>query len=272
MLHKKIHLVLSGGAARGIAHLGVMDELTERGYEIVSVAGTSMGALTGGALAAGRHRHLRDALMNLHVTEMIKLLDFTVRYPGLIKGEKIMKWLSPYLPGKDITRLEMPFTAMAADIRHKTEVAFTSGPLPLAVRASKSIPSVFTPVEDGDRVLVDGGVLNNFPLDRVKATDHTSVVGVWVNADVPCDEAIRRQLPQKPVPEPGPKLHMRDVVIESLHMMMRQNTARLIHDNPPDLLIRIPYRLARFYDFHKAHYIYRAGRLYAAKYLEQTRA
>jgi len=267
MLHKKIHLVLSGGAARGIAHLGVIDELLEQGYEIVSVAGTSMGALTGAAFAAGRHRQLRDALFEVHLTEMIKLLDFTVKYPGLIKGEKIMKWLEPYIPSTDIRRLNIPYLAMATDIKEKTEVAFTDGPLPLAVRASIAIPSIFTPVQTHGRVLVDGGVLNNIPLDKVAPSLDTSVIGVWVNADIPCDKEITRQLPQKPVNPAGPKLHMRDVVIESLHMMMRQNTRHIINEHPPTLLMPIPYRLARFYDFHKAHTIYRAGRLYARKYL-----
>ena len=267
---KEIHLVLSGGAARGIAHIGIIEVLEEAGYRIRSVSGTSMGALVGAVYASGQLEAFKRALFKVSLAEIVKLLDFTFKYPGLIKGDKIMHWLAPYLSSRPIEELPLPYLAMATDLAHKTEVVFDHGDLATAVRASISIPSIFVPVYRDDQILVDGGVLNNIPVDKAPRHDGLPVVAVWVNADVPCDDELRRIMHSHLRRQVSDELHMRDVVINSLHLMMRKISTGILRQNPPDLLISVPYRLAPFYDFLKAKPIYEAGRVIARRALNNA--
>lgn len=161
---KTISLVLGSGGARGLAHIGVIRWLEEKGYEIKSIAGCSIGSLIGGAYAAGKLDELEAFMLNITKTEMTSLLDFSWGSGGMFKGDRMIEALIKVIGAVQIEDLKIPFTAVAADVVNEKEVWINSGSLFDAIRASVSLPLFFTPVQRGDAVLVDGGVLNPVPI------------------------------------------------------------------------------------------------------------
>ncbi|MFY8022000.1 MAG: patatin-like phospholipase family protein [Bacteroidia bacterium] len=179
---KQVHLVLGSGGARGMAHIGVIEGLLEEGYEIVDVIGCSMGAVVGGIYAAGYLQAYSDWLRGLTKSTVFGLTDFTFTTQGFIKGEKIFQKIQELTGDQQIEDLSIPFTAIATDMIRRKEVLYQSGNLFTALRASVSIPGVFVPVIDKNRLLVDGGVLNPLPINHVKRNKDAIVVAVNINA------------------------------------------------------------------------------------------
>ncbi|OYN97432.1 patatin-like phospholipase family protein [Enemella evansiae] len=161
----RVALALGSGGARGYAHIGVIAELHERGHEVVSVAGTSMGALVGGLQAAGRLEPFTEWATGLTQRDVWRLLDPALTGPGVIKAERVIARVSQILDGARIEQLPIPFTAVATDLDSRREVWFQRGPLDAAIRASIAIPSFITPVVINGRTLVDGGLVNPVPID-----------------------------------------------------------------------------------------------------------
>lgn len=159
-----MNLILGSGGARGFAHVGVIKELHARGHEVVGISGTSMGALVGGVLAAGALDEFSAYCRKLTTADIVRLTDLTLRAPGLIRLHRVMKELHTFIGDVRIEDLPIPYTAVATDIDQMREVWFRSGPLIAAIRASVAIPAVFTPVRIGQRLLVDGGLLNPLPI------------------------------------------------------------------------------------------------------------
>jgi len=184
-MRKKVALVLSGGGARRIAHIGAIEELLSQGYEIKSISGTSMGSVVGGVYALGMLEEFKQWMISLDRMKVFHLVDFTLSKQGLIKGDKVLNAMKEFIPDTNIEDLSIPYAAVAVDLNKKEEVVFTSGSLYEAIRASISIPTLFTPVESGDALLVDGGVLNNIPVDHVKRSRRDILVVVNVNANTP---------------------------------------------------------------------------------------
>ena len=180
-----VTLVLSGGGARGIAHIGVIEELERRGYEIASVAGTSMGALVGGVYADGALDPFKTWMLSLDKRKVFNLVDFTLSRMGIVKGDKIFNKMRDFIPDTPIEDLKIPYAAVAVDLINNKEVVFREGSLFDAIRASVSIPSVFTPVKTSDGLLIDGGVMNNIPIGHVKRVPGDLLVVVNVNASIP---------------------------------------------------------------------------------------
>jgi len=284
---KPINLVLSGGGARGIAHIGIIEILEEQGFEIKAIAGTSMGALVGGVYAAKAMEPFKEWLINADIKEALKMLDFSLKLPGLIKGEKIMSKIDRMLKVKQIEDLPLPYKAVATDLNHNQEIVFEEGNLIQAIRTSIAIPSVFTPVLTDDKILVDGGLVNNIPIDKLPG-NALPVIAVCANADIPVSpellvimkgnlssekeylktikklkEHIRHflkiphQLHKDEEDLPG----FTEIIDRSLHLMIVNNSNRILQAYPPDLLIQIPRELAGTLDFLKAEKIYKAGRL-----------
>ncbi|HBQ61358.1 MAG TPA: esterase, partial [Balneolaceae bacterium] len=160
MAKKKVHLVLGSGGARGIAHIAVIEELEKAGYEIVEVIGCSMGAVVGGIYAAGHLPEYKEWILGLNRKGVFDLLDFTFAKQGFVKGEKLFAKHIEVTGNENIEDFDIPFTAVATDMRHHKEVHFKKGDLYKALRASVSIPGFFVPVVEDGKVLVDGGVLN----------------------------------------------------------------------------------------------------------------
>jgi NTE family protein len=184
--------VLSSGGPRGWAYIGAIEELVSRGYSITSVAGTSIGSLIGGIYAAGRLDDVKDWLFTLDAWKVFHLMDISLSKNHLVKGDKVIEALKEIVPDVNIEDLNIPYRAVAADLYTGEEVVFDRGPLFEAIRASISIPSLFRPVKYGYRTLVDGGIVNTMPLDRVVRNGNDILVAFDVN-DVDVD-SIRQTL------------------------------------------------------------------------------
>ena len=171
---KDVALVLSSGGPRGWAYIGAIEELTRRGYDITSIAGTSIGSLVGGIYAAGKLEDVKEWLFTLDAWKVFDLMDLSLSMNHLVKGDKVIGALKEIVPDVNIEDLRIPYRAVAADLYTGEEVVFDQGPLFDAIRASISIPSLFRPVKYGYRTLVDGGIVNTMPIDKVvrKENDH----------------------------------------------------------------------------------------------------
>ena len=180
-MSKTVALALASGGPRGFAYIGAIEELQSRGYEITSIAGTSAGALVGGIYAAGGLQAFKEWLFGLDPIKVMSLMDFSLSKNYLVKGEKVMDAIKQRVPEVNIEDLPIPFTAVATDLYTGEEVLFREGPLFEAIRASISIPSMFKPVKWKGRTLVDGGMVNTFPLNRVQRTPGDILVGFNVN-------------------------------------------------------------------------------------------
>ena len=178
---KNVALALASGGPRGFAYIGAIEVLQERGYHITSVAGTSAGSLVGGIFAAGGLEAFKEWLFGLDTMKVMSLMDFSLSRNYLVKGQKVMDAIRERVPEVNIEDLPIPFAAVATDLHTGEEVVFREGPLFEAIRASISIPSMFRPVQWKGRTLVDGGMVNTFPLNRVERTPGDILVGFNVN-------------------------------------------------------------------------------------------
>ncbi|MBQ6286308.1 MAG: patatin-like phospholipase family protein [Bacteroidales bacterium] len=178
---KKVALALSSGGPRGFAYIGAIEELLSRGYEISSVAGSSAGSLVGGIFAAGGLEAFKEWLYSLDPVKVISLMDFSISRNYLVKGERVIRAIKERVPEVNIEDLPIPFTAIATDLYTGEEILFREGPLFDAIRASISVPSMFRPVKWNGRTLVDGGMVNTLPLNRVSRTEGDILVGFNVN-------------------------------------------------------------------------------------------
>ena len=178
---KRVALALSSGGPRGFAYIGAIEELLSRGYEITSIAGTSAGALVGGIYAARGLDAFKEWLYGLDQLKVMSLMDVSLSRNYLVKGDKVIAAIKERVPDVNIQDLPVPFTAVASDLHTGEEILFREGPLFDAIRASISIPSMFRPVKWKGRTLVDGGLVNTFPLNRVARTGDDILVGFNVN-------------------------------------------------------------------------------------------
>ena len=173
---------MSGGGAKGLYHIGVLEALEENGVPIDYVAGTSMGALVGGMYASGHLEPFKEWMCALDRYKVFGLVDFTLSPEGLVKGDRVMRAMQELVPDVRIEQMPVPFAAVAADLVTGREVVLDRGGLYDAIRASISIPSVFRPVHRDGMVLVDGGMVNPVPYDRVRRSEGDLLVAVDVCA------------------------------------------------------------------------------------------
>lgn len=176
-----VALVLSSGGPRGFAYIGAIEELEKRGYNITSIAGTSMGSLIGGIYATGKLDEVKEWLYNLNTLKMFGLMDISLSKNHIVKGDKIIDAIKEIVPDMDIRDLNIPFRAVATDLYTGEEIVYSEGPLFDAIRASISIPSLFRPVKQGLRTLIDGGIVNSLPINRVERNGKDILVAFDVN-------------------------------------------------------------------------------------------
>lgn len=286
MSSKNIALVLSGGGARGIAHIGVIEALEARDYNIVSVAGTSMGSVIGGAYALGKLDAFKKWLLELDRRQVFKLVDFTFSRQGLIKGDRVFETMRELLGEADFADLHIPFAAVAADVVNKKEVVFTNGSLYNALRASVAIPTVFTPVHTKDGLLVDGGILNNLPIRYVDCSQADLMVAVNVNADIPVAHQETAPPPEEtekstfetiidqfaswlPSSSTEHNLNYFDLINATINLMTNRIAQLAIAQHEPEVLIKVSSDLCGMFDFHKAQYAIDAGRKAAEAVLDE---
>jgi len=282
-------LVLGSGGARGMAHIGVIEELVSEGYEIKEVAGCSMGAIVGGLYCAGHLDTYKKWLVALDRFDVFKLLDFTFSSQGFVKGERVFKAIEQLIGDQLIENFPIPFTALASDLVSKSEMHFKSGSLFKALRASIAIPTVFTPVVVGNKQLVDGGVLNPLPLNVVQRNVDEWIVAVNINANWPEvrktslevnkeKAAYLRMLDQfrtqilrfdSKAEETVEKLGFFDILNKSYDLTQDRLTDLMIEVHKPDLLIEIGRDACGVFEFYRAKEIIEAGRKAFKKALAQ---
>jgi len=173
---KKVGLALGGGSAKGFSHIGVLEVLEKHKIPINYIAGTSMGAVVGALYAAGFSiAELKKISTHIKWEE---LMDFTLPDRGILSGEKIELFLRKLLKNKRFKDLEIPLAVVAADVNKGEKVIFKSGDVSSALRASISIPSIFVPCTNNNRLLVDGSVLDPVPVDVARQMGADVVIAV----------------------------------------------------------------------------------------------
>jgi len=179
---KTISLVLGSGGARGLAHIGIIRWLEAHHYQIKSISGSSIGALIGGIYAAGKLDEFEDWLRTLSKTDIMALMDIAWDRSGLIKGDKLNNVIKDLIGNPNIEDLKISYTAVATDIHHEKEIWLQKGSLINAMRASYSLPMIFTPQKYKGLTLVDGGVLNPVPIAPTFGQDTDLTIAVNLGA------------------------------------------------------------------------------------------
>lgn len=261
---KKLGLALGGGGARGCAHVGVIKALTEADISIDFISGSSIGAVVGGVFASGDLEAFEKYLLDITWKDVVKHFDPGVPNQGLFKGNKVVKLLEKLISHKKFSQLSIPLIVVATNLETGEAVHIKRGSLIDAIRASISIPGIFTPFKQKSRFLIDGGVVNPMPVDVVCDMGADVVVGVDLNHQYIL-EKMRSQKKQKMAknniiewltPE---RPNIIDVIENSVYMMQNQITEKNISMNPPDILIRPALASANIFDFHKARSMIKVG-------------
>jgi len=272
----RLGLVLGGGGARGLAHIGVMRVFQREQIPVDLIAGTSMGGLVGALYAAGVPiTTVQEEVGRLSkLTEQIKLVDVNISSAGLsVGGRRIYNFMADLL-GEDLTfaDLRLPLSMVSVDIRTGREVTLQGGLVIDAVRATISVPGIFQPVDLGDYRLVDGGVLDNVPVDVARTMGATRTIAVDV---LP---SFSRNMPGMAPVETGLQLPFAPLSLNEVYnvimIMIAALTDSRLREYPPDLLIRpeIPASITLMSGFGRATEIIAAGEVAAEEALPAIRA
>lgn len=266
---QSVALVLSGGGARGFAHIGAIEELLERGYCITSVAGTSMGALVGGMYAAGCLVDLKQWAFSLDAAHIRQLADISIGLTHLVKGDRLMREFRRLVPDCQIEDLPIPFAAVATDLTHGSAVRMGRGSMWQAIRTSISIPGFFKPVVRDGCTLVDGSVLDALPLDMVERTEGDLLVCVNVSAPdtspLPAsptssaDEGLLAYVRER-LNVIGTRENIYAQALRMARLMIQRDTMLMERLYQPDLALNIPMCRFGLFDFPKAREIVECGR------------
>lgn len=266
MRRKKIGLALGGGAARGMAHVGVLEVLEREGIPVDMIAGTSAGAAVGALYACGKTAaEMVNIALEMEKYRLPRFIDPFLPRSGLIKGRKIKDLITSFLGGDIRFRdLKIPFACVAADIDTGEEVVINHGSVPEAVRASISLPAIFAVVKKNGRHLVDGGLVNPVPVSVVKKMGAEFVIAVNVMPEV-ADRTRRAGKGMERRKEPG----IINVLIQALYI----NAHSLVRESMAGADIAIAPRLKNLSagDFRKAHESIRLGSQAAGRAMPQIR-
>lgn len=269
MQKKKIGLALGGGSARGWAHFGVIQALEEAKIPINYIAGTSIGAYIGAIHAAGRLTDFRKNFAEkIDRRSIYDKIDLTLGRGGFIDGKRLEQLLKTYTDGKSFKELNLPFAAVATSLLNGKEVVIKSGDLIQAVRASISLPVIFTPVQHGNDWLMDGGLVNPVPISVVKAMGADIVIAVDLNSDLVgrrfCSWNTKKKVEENKVIEnfktklsawfePKEKFpNLFETLGSSVDITQKQITEKNLEICPPDILIQPRLSNLRLFDFNKA--------------------
>ncbi len=234
----KIGLVLGGGGARGYAHIGALRSIEERGLKVEAIAGCSMGGIIGALSAAGfRSDQIEEMFSGL---DLIGLLDRS-SMGGLIGGKGVTRHLEKHLP-QNFEDLEIPLAVTAVDVQRGRLVVLNRGRLLPALRATAALPGVFAAVKHAGRVLIDGSLLNNLPVDVIRTMTLAPVVAVDTSA--PADRRLvfedERSLWEK-VRTPlvrGKRPLIFEMLMKSIDIPQAPITSMRLSLNPPEVLVR----------------------------------
>jgi NTE family protein len=215
----RVALALGSGGARGYAHIGVIHELQARGYQIVGIAGSSMGALVGGLQAADKLDEFADWARSLTQRAILRLLDPTLTAAGVLRAEKILDAVRDILGESLIEELPIPYTAVTTDLLAGKSVWLQRGPVDEAIRASIAIPGVISPHAVGGRLLADGGILDPLPMAPIAAVNADLTIAVSLSGSETADE---------PDPEPKSSVEWLNRVLSSTSALFDSPTARSV--------------------------------------------
>ena len=270
---KTVALVLSSGGARGLAHIGAIEELEANCYRIGSVAGCSMGALIGGVYAAGKLKEFREWMKGIDRKKMLELTDFSLSLNHIVKGTRIIEAIMEFVPDIQIEDLPIPYCAVATDLKAGKEVVFNKGSLFEAIRASISLPSFYEPVERDNMILIDGGVVNPIPLNRVKRQAGDILVGVDVSGhDYQAqweethrlaerqknNKSLKAKILDKLIPD-NIEFNHYTVLSRSSSLMIRQNSILMAKLMKPDMLVDIQMSRYGGFDYDKSEKLIAIG-------------
>jgi NTE family protein len=276
-----IGLALGGGAARGFAHIGIVRTLIAHGIAPNVVVGTSIGAVVGGAYAAGHLDRLEDWARSLQPRNILGYLDIRLNGSGLIGGDKLATELEAAIGKTLIEDLPVKFATVATEVRTGHEIWLTHGRMVHAMRASYALPGIFSPVLVGDRWLVDGALVNPVPVSAARALGAEIVIAANLSSDVfthsttvyshgaPADalEAVTEAAPPKRglgrlfSPERtvkreffggGGRPGISSVMVDAFNIMQDRITRARLAGDPPDLLISPRVGQIGWFDFHRA--------------------
>ena len=271
---KDVALALSSGGARGLAHIGAIEELESNGYHITSIAGCSMGALIGGVYAAGKLEEFREWMKTIDRKKMLELTDFSFSINHLVKGNRIIEAIMDFVPDIAIEELPIPYCAVATDLKAGREVVIDKGSLFEAIRASISLPSFYEPVQRDGMILIDGGVINPIPLNRVKRNDGDILVGVDVSGHdyksqwdemhrltewQKNDNSLKAKILDKLIPD-NIEFNYYTVLSRTSSLMIRQNSILMAKLMKPEMLIDIQMSRYGGFDYDKSEKIIAIGR------------
>ena len=261
----KIGLALSGGGARGLAHIGVLKVLEREGIRVDFLAGTSMG----GVIAAGYAAGFDSAYLEQEAQRMsswrnlLPLVDRSLPGLGLVKGERVRDYLASHIGEMTFDQLRIPLALVAVDLLTGEEVLLRSGVLADAVRATISLPGVFAPYPLDGRLLVDGGALNNLPADVVRGMGAEVVIAVDVSADA---ELLPYEAPEGNGRLPLPQvLHMVTSLRRVVSIMSHQMTQYRLAWAQPEVVIcpRLDLDITVLGGFSRAREVVAAGEVAA---------
>lgn len=293
--HKTISLVLGSGGARGMAHIGVIQVLEERGYDIRSISGSSIGALVGGTYAAGELATYREWVCALERLDVLRLLDFSFSGTALFKGERLINTLKELIGDRNIEDLPISYTAVATDLEESKEVWLSRGPLFDAIRASIAFPTVFSAFPINGKKLVDGGLLNPIPIAPT-LRDQTDMI-IAVNLSGPSHSVCEPPPPPPPIPERSDRNRYHQMVVEFIDGLQKKGNGS--HEDEaglfdiisksidamqgtisgfklaaysPDVVIEIPKDICTIYEFERAKDLIEIGRTEAERVLDGVTA
>lgn len=271
---RNISLVLGSGGARGLAHIGAIRCLEDNGFTISYISGSSIGALIGGIYAAGKLDTYASWVSELSRSEVIRLLGWKFSQGAVFSSKRILSLLRDMIGDRNIETLDIGFTAVATEINRGREVWINHGPLFEAIGASIAMPLIFAPVERGDSVLVDGGLINPVPIAPTLNADTSRTIAVRL--DGPAEEFEKKKparekddnadsqsmretisrfiddlIPRKTDTGPA-SLNAIEVALQSIDTMQRTIADMKLAVYAPDLQIRMPENICSFLDFHRA--------------------
>ena len=294
-----IGLALGGGAARGLAHIGVIEALMEAGLEPDIIAGTSIGAIAGGFYASGRLDILHNFARELTMRKLLRYLDVNLAGSSLVSGKRLEKTLVSHIGDIHIEDLSKKFVAIATEMGTGQEVWLTSGSLTAALRASYALPGIFKPVRIGGRWLMDGALVNPVPVSAARALGANFVIGVTLHTG----HYVRNTLfpiEAEAAPDPKPERSFdverekrsrfalvkrqmfggrrRDgapgisrVVLEAFNITQNRIARSRLAGDPPDATIQVHLDGVGLFDFHKAEYAIEQGRMAMRRFLHSMR-
>ncbi len=241
----KIGLALSGGGARGLAHIGVLEVLERKGIPVDLLAGTSMGGVVAAAYAAGVTPEFmkQEALRMTNPRRLLSLADPTLPRRGLFEGQKVIDYLTGHLGECTFDSLRLPLSLIAVNLKSSEAVTLNEGRVTDAVRATIALPGLFKPVEreargGGDaQLLVDGGLLDNLPADVVRQMGADVVIAVDVIGGNSTFSAMVRALRERRY-VPGGLASTFEVMLQSLDVMMKEINQRRLVEAAPEIIIR----------------------------------